>query len=40
MGGEANQVTLVKESDEEAWEPMSKLDVATHLVERIADELG
>jgi phosphopantothenoylcysteine decarboxylase/phosphopantothenate--cysteine ligase len=40
MGGDENQVTLVRESGEEAWDPMSKLDVAKQLVERIADELG
>ena len=39
MGGDENQVTLVKENDEETWEPMSKMDVAKQLVERIVDEL-
>jgi phosphopantothenoylcysteine decarboxylase/phosphopantothenate--cysteine ligase len=40
MGGADNQVTLVKETGEEAWDPMSKQDVALQLVERIADELA
>jgi phosphopantothenoylcysteine decarboxylase/phosphopantothenate--cysteine ligase len=40
MGGADNQVTLVRETDEETWEPMSKQDVALQLVERIADELS
>jgi phosphopantothenoylcysteine decarboxylase/phosphopantothenate--cysteine ligase len=39
MGGADNQVTLIRENDEESWEPMSKQDVALHLVDRIADEL-
>jgi phosphopantothenoylcysteine decarboxylase / phosphopantothenate---cysteine ligase len=40
MGGAENQVTLVRESGEETWEPMSKIDVAKQLVERIVDELA
>jgi phosphopantothenoylcysteine decarboxylase/phosphopantothenate--cysteine ligase len=40
MGGADNQVTLVKETGEESWDPMSKQDVALQLVERIADELA
>jgi phosphopantothenoylcysteine decarboxylase/phosphopantothenate--cysteine ligase len=40
MGGADNQVTLVRENDEESWEPMSKENVALKLVERIADELA
>ncbi|MGZ3245854.1 MAG: bifunctional phosphopantothenoylcysteine decarboxylase/phosphopantothenate synthase [Croceibacterium sp.] len=40
MGGADNQVTLVKESGEETWDPMSKMDVAKRLVERIVDELA
>ena len=40
MGGADNQVTLVKETGEETWQPMSKMDVAKQLVERIADELA
>jgi phosphopantothenoylcysteine decarboxylase/phosphopantothenate--cysteine ligase len=40
MGGADNQVTLVRESDEESWEPMAKEQVARQLVERIADELA
>ena len=40
MGGADNQVTLVRESGEETWEPMSKIDVARQLVERIVDELA
>jgi phosphopantothenoylcysteine decarboxylase/phosphopantothenate--cysteine ligase len=40
MGGADNQVTLVKEGGEEAWQPMSKMDVAKQLVERIVDELA
>jgi phosphopantothenoylcysteine decarboxylase/phosphopantothenate--cysteine ligase len=39
MGGIDNQVTLVRETGEETWEPMSKIDVAKQLVERIVDEL-
>ena len=39
MGGADNQVTLVRETGEETWEPMSKIDVAKQLVERIVDEL-
>jgi phosphopantothenoylcysteine decarboxylase/phosphopantothenate--cysteine ligase len=39
MGGDDNHVTLVKEEGEETWEPMSKQDVALHLVERIADAI-
>jgi phosphopantothenoylcysteine decarboxylase/phosphopantothenate--cysteine ligase len=39
MGGGDNQVTLVTEAGEEAWEPMTKQDVALQLVERIADAL-
>ncbi len=40
MGGADNQVTLVKEDGEETWDPMSKMDVAKRLVERIVDELA
>jgi len=40
MGGTDNQVTLVRENDEETWEPMSKENVALKLVERIAHELA
>jgi len=40
MGGADNQVTLVRENDEESWEPMSKENVALKLVERIADALA
>jgi phosphopantothenoylcysteine decarboxylase/phosphopantothenate--cysteine ligase len=40
MGGADNQVTLVRESGEETWQPMSKIDVARQLVERIVDELA
>jgi phosphopantothenoylcysteine synthetase/decarboxylase len=40
MGGADNQVTLVRETGEETWEPMSKIDVAKQLVERIVDELA
>jgi phosphopantothenoylcysteine decarboxylase/phosphopantothenate--cysteine ligase len=40
MGGADNQVTLIREGGEEMWEPMSKIDVARQLVERIADELA
>ncbi|HSQ94821.1 MAG TPA: bifunctional phosphopantothenoylcysteine decarboxylase/phosphopantothenate synthase [Croceibacterium sp.] len=40
MGGADNQVTLVKENGEETWDPMSKMDVAKRLVERIVDELA
>jgi phosphopantothenoylcysteine decarboxylase/phosphopantothenate--cysteine ligase len=40
MGGANNQVTLVRESGEETWEPMAKEQVAKQLIERIADELA
>jgi phosphopantothenoylcysteine decarboxylase/phosphopantothenate--cysteine ligase len=40
MGGADNQVTLVRESGEESWEPMAKEQVAKQLIERIADELA
>jgi phosphopantothenoylcysteine decarboxylase/phosphopantothenate--cysteine ligase len=40
MGGADNQVTLIRENGEESWQPMSKIEVAQRLVERIADELG
>jgi phosphopantothenoylcysteine decarboxylase/phosphopantothenate--cysteine ligase len=40
MGGADNQVTLVRESGEESWEPMAKEQVARQLVERMADELA
>ena len=40
MGGDDNQITLVREDGEETWDPMSKIDVAKVLVQRIADELA
>jgi phosphopantothenoylcysteine decarboxylase/phosphopantothenate--cysteine ligase len=40
MGGADNQVTLIKEGGEETWEPMSKIDVAKQLVQRIVDEIA
>ena len=39
MGGGDNEVTLIRESGEETWDPMSKEAVAKQLVERIIDEL-
>jgi phosphopantothenoylcysteine decarboxylase/phosphopantothenate--cysteine ligase len=40
MGGGENEVTLIRESGEETWDPMSKEAVAKQLVERIIDELA
>ncbi len=39
MGGNDNQVHLVKEGKVEHWEPMTKQDVATKLVEEMAAKL-
>ncbi|WP_305097085.1 bifunctional phosphopantothenoylcysteine decarboxylase/phosphopantothenate synthase [Croceibacterium aestuarii] len=39
MGGDDNRVTIVTERGEEAWEPMSKKDVALKLAEKIAAAL-
>ena len=39
MGGDDNQVHLVKEGKVEHWDPMTKQDVATRLVEEIAAKL-
>ncbi len=39
MGGDDNRVTIVTEKGEEAWEPMSKKDVALKLAEKIAAAL-
>ena len=40
MGGGDNEVTLIRESGEETWDPMSKEAVAKQLVERIIDEFA
>ncbi|MGB3795188.1 MAG: bifunctional phosphopantothenoylcysteine decarboxylase/phosphopantothenate synthase [Alteraurantiacibacter sp.] len=39
MGGDDNQVHLVREGKVEHWDPMTKQDVATKLVEEIARKL-
>ncbi|WP_137681763.1 bifunctional phosphopantothenoylcysteine decarboxylase/phosphopantothenate synthase [Aurantiacibacter suaedae] len=39
MGGEDNQVHLILEGKAEEWKPMSKQDVATRLVAKIAEKL-
>ncbi|MCB2067030.1 MAG: phosphopantothenoylcysteine synthase, partial [Erythrobacter sp.] len=39
MGGDNNQVHLVKENKVEHWDPMTKQDVASKLVEKIAEKL-
>ncbi|RIV86137.1 bifunctional phosphopantothenoylcysteine decarboxylase/phosphopantothenate synthase [Aurantiacibacter xanthus] len=39
MGGEDNQVHLILEGKAEEWKPMSKQDVATRLVSKIAEKL-
>ncbi len=39
MGGDDNQVHLVREGKVEHWDPMTKQDVATKLVEEIAGKL-
>lgn len=40
MGGEDNQVHLILEGKAEEWKPMSKQDVATRLVTKIAEKLN
>ncbi|AKH42679.1 phosphopantothenoylcysteine decarboxylase/phosphopantothenate--cysteine ligase [Altererythrobacter atlanticus] len=40
MGGSDNTVHLVSEDRVEDWEPMSKQEVARHLVERMAEKLN
>ncbi len=40
MGGDDNEVHLVKEGKVEHWDPMTKQDVATKLVEEIAQRLN
>lgn len=40
MGGDDNQVHLVKEGKVEHWDPMTKQDVASKLVEEIAGRLN
>lgn len=39
MGGADNQVHLIREGKVEHWDPMTKQDVATQLVARIAEKL-
>jgi phosphopantothenoylcysteine decarboxylase/phosphopantothenate--cysteine ligase len=39
MGGEANTVHLVTDTDVESWEKLPKAEVATRLAQRIADAL-
>ena len=39
MGGTDNQVHLIKEGKVDHWEPMTKQDVATRLVEEIAEKI-
>ena len=40
MGSDRNQVQLITADGPEAWEPMSKTDVARRLAKRIADALA
>jgi phosphopantothenoylcysteine decarboxylase/phosphopantothenate--cysteine ligase len=40
MGGDANAVHLITETDAESWDRMSKADVARRLAQRIADALA
>ncbi|RIV85151.1 bifunctional phosphopantothenoylcysteine decarboxylase/phosphopantothenate synthase [Aurantiacibacter zhengii] len=40
MGGDNNQVHLVKEGKVEHWDPMTKQDVATRLIQEIAEKLS
>ena len=40
MGGENNQVHLIDGDSSETWEPMSKVQVARRLAEKIADVFG
>ena len=40
MGGDNNQVHLVKEGKVEHWEPMTKQDVATRLIQEVAEKLN
>ncbi|WP_338241496.1 bifunctional phosphopantothenoylcysteine decarboxylase/phosphopantothenate synthase [Aurantiacibacter hainanensis] len=40
MGGDSNQVHLVREGKVEHWDPMTKQDVATKLIEEIAEKLN
>jgi len=39
MGGTENKVHIIRERKVDDWEPMSKMDVAWKLVEKIADHL-
>ena len=39
MGGADNQVHLIREGQVEHWDPMTKQDVATQLITRIAEKL-
>jgi phosphopantothenoylcysteine decarboxylase/phosphopantothenate--cysteine ligase len=39
MGGDRNQVSIVREKKVDTWDPMPKEDVAKRLVEKIADAL-
>jgi phosphopantothenoylcysteine decarboxylase/phosphopantothenate--cysteine ligase len=40
MGGDANAVHLITESNDETWDRMSKADVARRLAQRIAEALA
>jgi len=40
MGSDSNQVHLIREKQVDTWDPMTKEEVATKLVERIADALN
>ena len=40
MGSDRNQVHLITADGTEAWQPMSKAEVARRLAERIADALA
>ena len=39
MGGDRNSIILITDKGEEAWDEMSKTDVARALADRIADAL-
>ena len=39
-GGDNNQVHLVKGGKVEHWDPMTKQDVATRLIQEIAEKLS
>jgi len=40
FGGDNNSVTLISDGEPESWPPLSKAEVATRLVQRIAARMG